>query len=99
MFFIFRVLHKSAASETFGISAAGEETVPGRLVTGAEAAKKTEIKTLAEMPGPSTITNLIEFFWRDGFSRIHEIQVRVCFLCFVFLLVCVKNSAPSVCHK
>lgn len=84
MFFIFRVLHKSAASESFGISAAREETVPGRLVTGAEAAKKTEIKSLAEMPGPSTISNLIEFFWRDGFSRIHEIQVWVCFFMLSF---------------
>ncbi|KAM3917168.1 cytochrome P450 27C1 isoform 2-T2 [Leptodactylus fuscus] len=28
------------------------------------------------MPGPSTITNLLEFFWRDGFSRIHEIQQK-----------------------
>uniref|UniRef100_A0A3B3DN54 Cytochrome P450, family 27, subfamily C, polypeptide 1 n=1 Tax=Oryzias melastigma TaxID=30732 RepID=A0A3B3DN54_ORYME len=28
------------------------------------------------MPGPSTLSNLIEFFWRDGFSRIHEIQLE-----------------------
>ncbi|KAM4626738.1 cytochrome P450 27C1 [Discoglossus pictus] len=28
------------------------------------------------MPGPGTLTNLIEFFWRDGFSRIHEIQQK-----------------------
>uniref|UniRef100_A0A665WAT9 Cytochrome P450, family 27, subfamily C, polypeptide 1 n=1 Tax=Echeneis naucrates TaxID=173247 RepID=A0A665WAT9_ECHNA len=34
------------------------------------------VKTLKEMPGPSTVTNLIEFFWRDGFSRIHEIQME-----------------------
>ncbi|KAM9304821.1 cytochrome P450 27C1 [Gastrophryne carolinensis] len=26
------------------------------------------------MPGPGTLTNLLEFFWRDGFSRIHQIQ-------------------------
>ncbi|XP_040297227.1 cytochrome P450 27C1 [Bufo bufo] len=32
------------------------------------------VRSLKEMPGPSTITNLVEFFWRDGFSRIHEIQ-------------------------
>ncbi|XP_043934173.1 cytochrome P450 27C1-like [Protopterus annectens] len=35
-----------------------------------------EVKTLKEMPGPSTLTNLIEFFWRDGFSRIHKIQEK-----------------------
>ncbi|KAG9477549.1 hypothetical protein GDO78_002769 [Eleutherodactylus coqui] len=28
------------------------------------------------MPGPSTLTNLVEFFWRDGFSRIHELQQK-----------------------
>nr|P0DOX0.1 RecName: Full=Cytochrome P450 27C1; AltName: Full=All-trans retinol 3,4-desaturase [Aquarana catesbeiana] len=31
-------------------------------------------RNLKEMPGPSTFRNLLEFFWRDGFSRIHEIQ-------------------------
>ncbi|KAJ1190591.1 hypothetical protein NDU88_007329 [Pleurodeles waltl] len=34
------------------------------------------VKSLREMPGPSTITNLVEFFYRDGFSRIHEIQQK-----------------------
>ncbi|KAK2853864.1 hypothetical protein Q5P01_006525 [Channa striata] len=33
-------------------------------------------KTLKEMPGPSTLSNLIEFFWKDGFSRVHEIQLE-----------------------
>lgn len=33
------------------------------------------VKSLKEMPGPRTLTNLVEFFWRDGFGRIHEIQV------------------------
>ncbi|NP_001090067.1 uncharacterized protein LOC735141 [Xenopus laevis] len=28
------------------------------------------------MPGPSTLANLVEFFWRDGFGRIHEIQQK-----------------------
>uniref|UniRef100_A0A8C4SYB4 Cytochrome P450, family 27, subfamily C, polypeptide 1 n=1 Tax=Erpetoichthys calabaricus TaxID=27687 RepID=A0A8C4SYB4_ERPCA len=32
------------------------------------------IKSLKEMPGPKTLSNLIEFFWRNGFGRIHEIQ-------------------------
>uniref|UniRef100_A0A8C5QK65 Cytochrome P450 family 27 subfamily C member 1 n=1 Tax=Leptobrachium leishanense TaxID=445787 RepID=A0A8C5QK65_9ANUR len=34
------------------------------------------VKRLEEMPGPSTLTNLLEFFCRDGFSRIHEIQQK-----------------------
>ena len=75
LFFILRALHKSAASEAFGISAAGEEAMPERLITPADVGEKTRIKSLSEMPGPSTLSNLIEFFWRDGFSRIHEIQV------------------------
>ncbi|KAM4697650.1 cytochrome P450 27C1 [Rhinophrynus dorsalis] len=28
------------------------------------------------MPGPSTLANLVEFFWRDGFGRIQEIQQK-----------------------
>lgn len=32
-------------------------------------------RSLAAMPGPRTLANLVEFFWKDGFSRIHEIQV------------------------
>uniref|UniRef100_A0A8D0HF78 Cytochrome P450 family 27 subfamily C member 1 n=1 Tax=Sphenodon punctatus TaxID=8508 RepID=A0A8D0HF78_SPHPU len=34
------------------------------------------VKTLQEMPGPKTLSNLFEFFWRDGFGRIHEIQQK-----------------------
>lgn len=60
-----RLLHKS--SETFGISAAGGEAAAEPLIA--------TVKSLKEMPGPSTLSNLVEFFWRDGFSRIHEIQV------------------------
>ncbi|KAM3624744.1 uncharacterized protein V6R79_000926 [Siganus canaliculatus] len=74
--FILRALHKSATSEAFEISAAGEEGIPERLITPADVGEKTRIKTLKEMPGPSTLSNLIEFFWRDGFSRIHEIQLK-----------------------
>ncbi|XP_070686844.1 cytochrome P450 27C1 [Pempheris klunzingeri] len=76
LFFILRALHKSAASEAFGISTAGEEAMPERLIKPANVGEKTTIKTLKEMPGPSTLSNLIEFFWRDGFSRIHEIQME-----------------------
>ncbi|RMC18684.1 hypothetical protein DUI87_04580 [Hirundo rustica rustica] len=28
------------------------------------------------MPGPNTLYNLYEFFWKDGFGRIHEIQQK-----------------------
>lgn len=77
LFFIVRALHKSAASKAFGISAAGEEAIPERLITPADVGEKTRIKTLQEMPGPSTLSNLIEFFWKDGFGRIHEIQVMM----------------------
>nr|XP_046247033.1 cytochrome P450 27C1 [Scatophagus argus] len=76
LFFILRALHKSAASEAFGIPAAGEQAMPEGLITPADAGEKTTIKTLKAMPGPSTLSNLIEFFWRDGFSRIHEIQMK-----------------------
>ncbi|XP_030271400.1 cytochrome P450 27C1 [Sparus aurata] len=76
LFSIVRALHKSAASEALGISAAGEETMAKRLITPANVGEKTTIKTLKEMPGPSNLSNIIEFFWRDGFSRIHEIQMK-----------------------
>ncbi|XP_047579127.1 cytochrome P450 27C1 isoform X1 [Lutra lutra] len=33
-------------------------------------------RSLAAMPGPRTLANLVEFFWKDGFSRIHEIQQK-----------------------
>uniref|UniRef100_A0A8C9W9V9 Cytochrome P450, family 27, subfamily C, polypeptide 1 n=1 Tax=Scleropages formosus TaxID=113540 RepID=A0A8C9W9V9_SCLFO len=33
-------------------------------------------RSLERMPGPRTVSNLVEFFWRDGFSRIHEIQLE-----------------------
>ncbi|XP_011608385.1 cytochrome P450 27C1 [Takifugu rubripes] len=74
MLFVLRCLHKSATSGTFGV--AREEPLPERLITSTDATKKRLPKTLAEMPGPGTISNLFEFFWRDGFSRIHEIQIE-----------------------
>ncbi|XP_070148331.1 cytochrome P450 27C1 isoform X5 [Ovis canadensis] len=33
-------------------------------------------RSLAAMPGPRTLANLVEFFGKDGFSRIHEIQTE-----------------------
>ncbi|XP_015226712.1 cytochrome P450 27C1 [Cyprinodon tularosa] len=75
LFLVSRALHKTAASEALQIPT-GEEAVSGRLIAPAELREKSQIKTLKEMPGPSTISNLVEFFWRDGFSRIHEIQME-----------------------
>lgn len=79
LFFNLRALHKSAASEALGISAAGQTEMSERLLspdtTRSGTADNTRIKNLKEMPGPSTLSNLIEFFWRDGFARIHEIQM------------------------
>uniref|UniRef100_A0A3P9L7Q5 Cytochrome P450, family 27, subfamily C, polypeptide 1 n=1 Tax=Oryzias latipes TaxID=8090 RepID=A0A3P9L7Q5_ORYLA len=75
--FVLRALHKSAASEALEIPATGEETMSGRLIEPTMPVdEKTELKTLNDMPGPSTLSNLVEFFWRDGFSRIHEIQLE-----------------------
>ncbi|XP_064021813.1 cytochrome P450 27C1 isoform X2 [Pogoniulus pusillus] len=58
----------------------GEEVVahPGRP---RELLKPTphqlgRVKSLQEMPGPNTLYNLYEFFWKDGFGRIHEIQQK-----------------------
>ncbi|XP_060891652.1 cytochrome P450 27C1 [Labrus mixtus] len=76
VFFFLRAVHKSAASESYGVSPAREGAMPERIITAAEVGEKTQIKSLKEMPGPSTLSNLIEFFWRDGFSRIHNIQLE-----------------------
>ncbi|XP_028332628.1 cytochrome P450 27C1 [Gouania willdenowi] len=81
---VLRALHKSATSEALRISAAEEEVevaeeveaMPESLLTPVQVVDKTRIKSLKEMPGPGTLSNLTEFFWRDGFSRIHEIQME-----------------------
>ncbi|XP_022051127.1 cytochrome P450 27C1 [Acanthochromis polyacanthus] len=76
LLYALRALHKSAASEALGISPTGEETMNETLMAPTDVGEKTRVKSLKEMPGPSTLSNLIEFFWRDGFSRIHEIQME-----------------------
>lgn len=76
LFFFMRALHKSAASETYGMSTAREGAMPERLISPTDVGNKTTVKSLNDMPGPSTLSNLVEFFWRDGFSRIHEIQME-----------------------
>ncbi|XP_072321397.1 cytochrome P450 27C1 [Eucyclogobius newberryi] len=74
-----RALHKSAASEALGVSTAGQTDMPERHLSPDTACggtvEKTSAKSLKEMPGPSTLSNLIEFFWKDGFARIHDIQM------------------------
>ncbi|XP_053721852.1 cytochrome P450 27C1 [Synchiropus splendidus] len=71
-----RALHKSASSGTLEIPAAREETVAERVIAPAPIGYQSRLKTLKEMPGPSTLANLYEFFWKDGFGRIHEIQME-----------------------
>lgn len=95
LFSALRALHKSAASEALGVSAAQEETMPQRLITPEDVGT---VKTLNEMPGPSTVSNLVEFFWRDGFSRIHEIQVMVP-PCVLYFFSCVLGVCQIRCVK
>ncbi|XP_032821326.2 cytochrome P450 27C1 [Petromyzon marinus] len=33
-------------------------------------------RAVRDLPGPGFASNLVEFFWKDGFSRIHEIQLQ-----------------------
>ncbi|GCB63196.1 hypothetical protein scyTo_0009631 [Scyliorhinus torazame] len=40
------------------------------------AAKPQRVRDLSEMPGPGTWSNLVEFFLKNGFSRIHDIQLQ-----------------------
>ncbi|KAJ3594156.1 hypothetical protein NHX12_006488 [Muraenolepis orangiensis] len=74
---LLRALHKCASSEALRGTAAGEESLPPPGLTPPGTLEDTSrVKTLKEMPGPSTFGNLVEFFYRDGFSRIHEIQME-----------------------
>ncbi|KAL0190501.1 hypothetical protein M9458_013199, partial [Cirrhinus mrigala] len=69
-------VHKSVASSSLEIAAHTQADLKEENMVNpvAEEQKVANVKTLHEMPGPSTIANLVEFFYRDGFSRIHEIQ-------------------------
>lgn len=76
----------------------GEEMVadPGRA---GELLKPTphqlgRVKSLQEMPGPNTLYNLYEFFWKDGFGRIHEIQVQLARLFNIFIHVRITSTFP-----
>lgn len=72
-------LHKSRASGSLEIAAHSQADLKEENMVRpvAEEQKVERVKTLHEMPGPSAMANLIEFFYRDGFSRIHEIQVSL----------------------
>lgn len=72
-------LHKSVASDSLEIAEQSQADLKEENMVRpvAEGQKVERVKTLHEMPGPSTMANLMEFFYRDGFSRIHEIQVSL----------------------
>lgn len=71
-------LHRTATSGSLRVAAehSAESMVPPAAEVG-DVEKGTRVKSLKEMPGPSAIGNLVEFFYRDGFARIHEIQVSL----------------------
>ncbi|KAF4111929.1 cytochrome P450 27C1 [Onychostoma macrolepis] len=71
-------LHKSVASGSLEIAAHSQADLKEENMVRpvGEEQKVERVKTLHEMPGPSTMANFIEFFYRDGFSRIHEIQLE-----------------------
>ncbi|XP_036401029.1 cytochrome P450 27C1-like [Megalops cyprinoides] len=70
--------HKLPARQSLPVAVpSAEDVLPQNSIPPAEKLEKDKrIKTLDEMPGPSTMSNIVEFFWRDGFSRIHEIQLE-----------------------
>lgn len=70
-----RGLHKTVASGSVDIAHSPADLNEDTVKPSEEVLDVANAKSLKEMPGPSTIANLIEFFYRDGFSRIHEIQV------------------------
>ncbi|XP_061082749.1 cytochrome P450 27C1 [Conger conger] len=66
-----RGFHKHSTCQS--LPAVEENVLPGNF-SAAAVGKDGPLKTLKDMAGPSTISNIIDFFFRDGFSRIHEIQ-------------------------
>ncbi|NXF44485.1 C27C1 protein, partial [Oceanites oceanicus] len=78
-------LSSSQSLEVPGSSPAAAADKGGEAVAGAGRAGGVlqpsphplgRVKSLREMPGPNTLYNLYEFFWKDGFGRIHEIQQK-----------------------
>ncbi|XP_054828531.1 cytochrome P450 27C1 [Eublepharis macularius] len=46
------------------------------LLKSSQHPRHQRVKSLKEMPGPKFFSNLLEFFWKGGFGRIHEIQQK-----------------------
>ncbi|XP_064926731.1 cytochrome P450 27C1 isoform X6 [Columba livia] len=79
----FHQLPKLAGSQTLEMqndsaaAAANKGEEPGAEPGLRTPRRRSRVKSLHEMPGPNTLYNLYEFFWKDGFGRIHEIQFVV----------------------
>nr|XP_028598512.1 cytochrome P450 27C1-like isoform X2 [Podarcis muralis] len=58
------------------MGAASDRGARGLLLDACQHPSHQRVRSLREMPGPKTFSNLVEFFWKDGFSRIHEIQQK-----------------------
>lgn len=63
------------ASSGLSARARAEDKGAGRPGASQAGGRAEGPRSLAAMPGPRTLANLVEFFGKDGFSRIHEIQV------------------------
>ncbi|XP_019324989.1 cytochrome P450 27C1 isoform X3 [Panthera pardus] len=60
--------------------ARAEDKGAGRRGAPRAAGRTEGPRSLAAMPGPHPLANLVEFFWKDGFGRIHEIQTETWWL-------------------
>ncbi|XP_056606604.1 cytochrome P450 27C1 [Triplophysa dalaica] len=71
-----RGLHKTTASGSVDITHSPADLKDDTVKPSEEVLDVANAKSLKDMPGPGTVSNLLEFFYRDGFSRIHEIQME-----------------------
>ncbi|XP_063068132.1 cytochrome P450 27C1 [Engraulis encrasicolus] len=70
-------LHKTPSSDSVRVATDHDaDSLVPPAIQMQEEGKATRVKSLKEMPGPSAVGNLVEFFYRDGFARIHEIQME-----------------------
>ncbi|XP_062974733.1 cytochrome P450 27C1 [Elgaria multicarinata webbii] len=70
------VQNNAAAEDKAEEKVAASEGSRGLLKASQQHPCHQKVKSLQEMPGPKTFSNLVEFFWKDGFGRIHEIQQK-----------------------
>lgn len=68
------------ASSGLSARARAEDKGAGRPGASQAGGRAEGPRSLAAMPGPRTLANLVEFFGKDGFSRIHEIQTETWWL-------------------